>query len=82
MFYISAQPAEQYFLWQLEIQLQNFEDMGILAENIHVLLAYNPKIGIPDNFRNFATINHQGQFFFYPTIERKEIIFLPFGHIY
>ncbi|QMV67956.1 hypothetical protein HS960_09925 [Sphingobacterium paramultivorum] len=71
MFYISAQPAEQYFLWQLEIQLQNFEDMGILAENIHVLLAYNPKIGIPDNFRNFATINHQGQFFFYPDHRKK-----------
>lgn len=65
MLYISAQPAEYYFLWQLEIQLQNFEEMGILSQNIHVLLSYKPKVGIPVFFEEFTQHNKQAQFFFY-----------------
>lgn len=66
MLYISAQPAEYYFLWQLEIQLQNFEEIGILPQNIHVLLAYKEQGEIPSFFKEFVQNNSQAQFFFYP----------------
>jgi len=66
MIYISAQPAEYYFLWQLEIQLQNFEDIGIPQKMIQVILAYNPAEGIPPVFEDFTKKNNQAYFFFYP----------------
>jgi hypothetical protein len=66
MLYISAQPAEYYFLWQLELQLQNFEETGIFPENIHVVLSYKEGEGIPPFFVEFAKNSTQAQFFFYP----------------
>lgn len=66
MIYLSAQPAEYYFMWQLEVQLQNFEDIGIVPENIHVVLSYKPEEGIPSYFEVFVETNKQAYFFFYP----------------
>lgn len=66
MYYISAQPAEDYFFWQLEIQIQNFKDIGINPRNIHILLSFKPEEGIPLNFSIFANENRHALFFFYP----------------
>jgi len=71
MIYISAQPAEYYFLWQLEIQLQNFEEIGIQRDQVQVILSYKSDEGIPDYFIKFARENHQAHFFFYPD-KRKD----------
>ncbi|WP_142683048.1 galactosyltransferase-related protein [Chitinophaga polysaccharea] len=66
IYYISAQPDELYFKWQLEVQLFNFHQHKIPAENIHVLISYNSYKGISPIFKQFA-IDHQNkaQFFFY-----------------
>lgn len=66
MIYISAQPAELYFLWQLELQLENFEKIGIAQDRIHVLFAVDHTIGIPSKISEFTRINNQARFFFYP----------------
>ncbi|MBP3943574.1 hypothetical protein J5U18_08370 [Sphingobacteriaceae bacterium WQ 2009] len=64
MLYLSAQPADLYFLWQLEIQLKNFEELGIEANNIHVLLSYDKEGEIPTIFNHLIAQN-QACFFFY-----------------
>lgn len=70
MIYLTAQPDQFYFLWQLQLQLFNFSKIGIKPENIHVLLGYNSKKGLSKEFENFINQNKQASFFIYPD-ERK-----------
>ncbi|SKA31060.1 hypothetical protein SAMN04488128_103402 [Chitinophaga eiseniae] len=67
MIFLSAQPDEFYFSWQLELQLFNFSRLGIQKENIHVLIGYQPVTGLSATFQ--ALIRAQDQracFFCYP----------------
>jgi len=60
MIYISAQPDELFFIWQLELQLSNFSDLGISKEQIHVLFAIEQEVVserlevFMDKYRDFA----------------------------
>ena len=75
MIYLSAQPDDFYFLWQLQLQLFNFSKLGIRPENIHVLIGYNSKKGLSKEFENFIGQNKQAIFFIYPD-ERKSRCYL------
>ena len=72
MIYISAQPDEVYFLWQLELQLFNFHSMGIGNESIHILVGYKPKKGIHPQFKEFADNHKEVQIYFYPDNRKKK----------
>lgn len=67
MIYISAQPDQIYFLWQLEIQLSNFQSLGIKKDDIHVVIGYNPLTGLKENSKIFIKENNDlAHFFVYP----------------
>lgn len=66
MIFISAQPDTTYFTWQLEIQLRNLNSLGVLKENIQVVVAYNKEMGLNPDFQKFIEENnHLGTFFIY-----------------
>lgn len=44
MIYLSAQPAEFYFKWQIEVLLNNFSRLGIKKQQIHILFSYKGKV--------------------------------------
>lgn len=66
MIYLSCQPDDYYFLWQLQIQIFNFNSVGILPENIHVLIGYDPHKGLSDDYFKLVSENKQALFFLYP----------------
>lgn len=67
MIFLSAQPDDYYFLWQLEVQVINFNKVGIAPEQIHILLAYDPKAGLRHYFREFIEkYQHMAGFYSYP----------------
>jgi len=66
MIYLSAQPDTFYFLWQLKLQLFNFSRLGIVPEDIHVLIGYDPKRGLSQEFAEFIQTNQQASFYSYP----------------
>ncbi|AQX86989.1 hypothetical protein I6H88_09150 [Elizabethkingia bruuniana] len=67
MIYISAQPDQIYFLWQLEIQLRNFQSLGIKKDDIHVIIGYNPLTELKENSKIFIKENKDfAHFFVYP----------------
>lgn len=72
MIYISAQPDDVYFLWQLELQLYNFHSVGIGNESIHILVGYKPEKGIHPLFKNFACNNKDVKIYFYPDNRKKK----------
>ena len=72
MIYLSAQPDQIYFIWQLEIQLRNFNQLGIEKENIHVIFAYNSYHGLNPAVNDFIKNNaHLAAFFSYPDCRKK-----------
>lgn len=72
MIYISAQPDEVYFLWQLELQLFNFHSMGIGNESIHILVGYKTEKGIHPFFKRFADNHKEVHIYFYPDNRKKK----------
>ncbi|QPH38946.1 galactosyltransferase-related protein [Pedobacter endophyticus] len=65
MIFISAQPDDFYFLWQLQLQLHNFNRLGIQPESIHVLIAHPKGRGLSSFFKEFIAVNKQASFYSY-----------------
>jgi hypothetical protein len=76
MIYLSAQPDDYYFLWQLQLQIFNFKSLGIQPENIHVLIGYNPNKGLNVEFSRWIKGNTDALFFTYPD-SRLSPTYLP-----
>lgn len=73
MIFLSAQPDDTYFIWQLEIQLRNFRSLGILKERIHIVIGYHPKIGLKSDFKVFIHNNQDfALFFLYPDMRKRK----------
>lgn len=72
MIYISAQPDEVYFLWQLELQIFNFQTWGIPPEHIHVLVSYQSNKGLNPDFKRFFSECHDACFFAYPDTRLRK----------
>ncbi len=72
MIFLTAQPDDYYFLWQIELQLYNLKKLGIRAEQIHVLLAYNPKIGLRHYFKELINSNKNATFYTYPDFRKSK----------
>lgn len=71
MIYLSAQPDEVYFLWQLQLQIYNFSTLGIPESQIHVLVGYDPKKGLHPFCQRFIRENNKvGIFAYEDTRER------------
>jgi len=72
MIFLSAQPDDPYFIWQLEVQLHNFGSFGIQAEDIYILVGYDPVKGIHASFQDFSLTNaYLARIFFYPAIRDR-----------
>lgn len=67
MLYLSAQPDQPYFIWQLEIQLRNFHALEISRDQIQILGSYKPEKGVSPLFEKFMGENaHLANFYVYP----------------
>jgi hypothetical protein len=61
--HISAQPANDYYAWQIEVMLDNFQSMGISDNSIDVVGAYDDKI--PQSWLKLQRKFQYVRFFFY-----------------
>jgi len=66
MIFLSAQPDDVFFLWQLEVMLHNFKQVGIDPSCIHVLLGVDPRTGLKVEFNALVARQDLAQFFIYP----------------
>ncbi|GAB3967323.1 hypothetical protein GCM10028806_09470 [Spirosoma terrae] len=71
--FLSAQPDDYYFIWQLELQLINFKSLSIPPDKVHILVSYNSKRGVRDYFIEFADrYSHNACIYFYPDTRDKK----------
>lgn len=73
MIYLSAQPDQYYFLWQLKLQLFNFIKLGIKHEQIHILVGFDTKKGVSQEFKEFKEKNPEVNIHFYEDTRKNNL---------
>jgi hypothetical protein len=63
MKFICAQPAIDYYTWQVEVMLNNFLANGVNPEDIHIVCGY--RTGVSDKWKKLAKHFKDVNFFFY-----------------
>jgi hypothetical protein len=51
--YLSVQPCTIYYLWQIDVMLNNFIEVGINQSDIHILFSYENEIDIKTQYLFF-----------------------------
>jgi hypothetical protein len=74
MKYICAQPANTYYLWQVEVMINNFIRVGINPNDIEILLSYNGNID--ERWLKMQKHYNTVRFFFYPDT-REDRRYIP-----
>lgn len=69
MKFICAQPAIDYYTWQVEVMINNFIKNGIKPEDMHILCAYRGNI--PEAWLKLQENNKSVNFFFYPDTRQS-----------
>ena len=73
MIYLSAQPDDVYFTWQLELQIRNFHSLGTTREQIHILFAFHPVLGLNPLVKDFIRTNEKlALIFLYPDTRKHK----------
>lgn len=62
--YICAQPAIDYYTWQVEVMINNFKKHGINPTNIDIVCSIKDN-HIPENWKKLASTYDTVRFFFY-----------------
>jgi len=61
--FICAQPAIDYYTWQVEVMINNFKENDVNLENVHIVCSY---FGIvPEKWEKLRNAYPQVKFFFY-----------------
>lgn len=76
MLFLSVQPDKFFFTWQLELQIYNFNKIGISPKDIHVLLGFNPKRKLDIHFQQLIQRN-KGKACFFPYPDLRESKYYP-----
>ena len=63
MKFICAQPAIEYYTWQVEVMINNFIKKGINPNNIEIVCGYSKEI--PESWKTLASHYNTVRFFFY-----------------
>lgn len=62
--FLCAQPAIPYYVWQVEVMIHNFLEMGVNPNQIHIVCAINDN-KIPDIWKKLSDSFDNISFFFY-----------------
>ena len=63
MRFVSAQPAIEYYAWQVEVMLNNFQQMGINLNNVDIV-CWKQNEELPESWSKLAN-GYAARFFFY-----------------
>lgn len=70
MKYICAQPATQYFGWQIDVMLHSFVTVGINLKDVHIVCAIQNKLD--PYFSKLQTKYSKANFFYYKDLRKDK----------
>lgn len=71
MKFICAQPAIDYYTWQVEVMINNFIRNGVKPEDMHILCGYRGTV--PKKWIELQENNKPVNFFFYPDTRETQL---------
>ena len=72
MIFLSAQPDDTFFIWQLQVLTQNLKDLGVERDSVKILIGYKEELN-NEWFKWLNTIH--GEVYFYKD-EREQNMYL------
>lgn len=72
MIYLSAQPDEYYFLWQLELLIYNFKCLDIDLDKIHILIGYDINKKLSEDSKLFVKKYKDVGIYCYPDTRKNK----------
>lgn len=76
MLFVTTQPDSDYYIWQLQVQLNNFKKFGCEDKSI-VVFGYNPVIGINPKAKDLQKSTTAKVYFFPDERNLSERLYLP-----
>jgi len=76
MLFLTTQPDSDYYVWQLQVQINNFKKFGCEDKCI-VVFGYNPVIGINPNAKEFESKTTAKVLFYPDNRELSTRLYLP-----
>lgn len=71
--FICAQPATTYYLWQVEVMIKNFYNVGINPNNVDIVCSIDKSGILPVGWVNLAQKYNTFRFFFYPDTRENPV---------
>lgn len=78
--FMSAQPSDLYFVWQIDVQLNNFQKYGYDAL-YHILIYLKKGEKINPLWKQLEEKYPEAQFFYYEDVDNIEHFMVNFGYI-
>lgn len=75
--YICAQPNALYYIWQIDVMLNNFINNGVSAEDIDILIGFDPNINNEYNIWHKFSEKYNGVRFYFYTDKRESTHYIP-----
>lgn len=73
MVFITAQPDEPFFIWQLTLLINNLKELTVPKRNIQILVSFDPFYGINTSFKKFIIeYRKEASFFIYPDLRENK----------
>ncbi len=76
MYFLTTQPDSDYYIWQLQVQLNNFKKFGCEDSGV-IVFGYNPVLGINPNAKELQKQTDAKVFFFPDERNLSERLYLP-----
>jgi hypothetical protein len=74
--FISTQPDSDYYIWQLEVQLNNFKKFGCDDKSV-IIFGYNPSLGINPKALEFEKKTNAKVLYYPDTRDLSMKLYLP-----
>ncbi len=76
MIFLSAQPDDTYFIWQLQVLTHNLRQLEVNKEDIHILVGYKQEVN-PLWYQSLHTVHGNIHFI---EDERMVVLVVTAGH--
>lgn len=70
IYFFTAFPQAERFLWEIQVQHYNFYEKGIDLKNVYVLISYKKEDGIKQTFKDYASKTSANLIFVLDTCKR------------
>lgn len=71
MIFLSVQPDQSYFLWQIRLLVSNLKRLNVRSEDIHIIFVHKKGKKLSEDVREWVEINKDATYFVYADDRKR-----------